>query len=173
METILLEQLKEEMLNVYGDIYSDFNLLQIGKDSHFSIIDYIDKNLVYNDSLSFDFAFLKEDEYIYPGEAVYGKIKEEGLDIIRNDSIRTLTQNMYVSIFPRLTRTNSFNPDISETLNTYYLNHFKANTDYSLYYNHTFNNDTLSGRVYNENYKYPIAETRKNIKRKQTIGFVP
>ncbi len=113
LETTLLKQLKVEMLNIYDDIYSDYNLISLGIQSHYDMLDYIDQDVAYNDSMSFDFAVLKIDEYIYPSDAVYSRIKEEGLDIIRNDSIRYLTQGIYESTFPRLSKINSFHPDIS------------------------------------------------------------
>jgi hypothetical protein len=172
-ETTLLKQLKVEMLNIYSDIYSDYNLISLGDDSHYNIVDYIEKDVIYNDSMSFDFAFIKQDEYIYPSDAVYSRIKEVGLDIIRNDSIRFLVQVIYQGTFPRLSKNNSFNPDISETLDGYYLNHFRLNRDYSLKYTHTFDTDTLSGRTYRERNNYPYEGTRNGIKRKYTIGFVP
>ncbi len=173
LEITLLQQLKVEMLTIYGDIYSDYNLISLGIQSHYDMLDYIDQDVAYNDSMSFDFAVLKIDEYIYPSDAVYSRIKEEGLDIIRNDSIRYLTQGIYESTFPRLSKINSFNPDISETLDAYYLDHFKLNTDYSLKYNHTFDNDTLGGKIYRESYNYPYEITRNDSKRNYTIGFIP
>lgn len=173
LETTLLRQLKAEMLDIYEDIYSDFNLLDLGSQSHFKVLDFIKKDVAYNDSMSFDFAILKKDEYIYPSDAVYSRIKEEGLDIIRNDSIRYLTQTLYESAFPRLSKINSFTPDISETLNDYYRHHFRINTDYNLKYNHTFHNDTISGKIYSESYKFPVERTSNGSKRKYTIGFIP
>jgi len=173
LEVTLLKQLKSEILDIYGDVYSDFNLLDLGNQSHFNILDYIDNNEAYNETMCFDFAMIKQDEYIYPTNAAYSRIKDEGLDIITNDSIRYLTQNLYENIFPRLNKTSNFNPDISETFNNYYLKHFKANIDYSLKYSHTFENDTLSRRIYNESYNYPYQITRNGRKQNQTVGFTP
>ena len=173
LEKTLLEQLKIEVLNVYGDIYSDFNVLELGSMSHYNIIEYIEKDVAYNNRMCFDFAFIKDDEYIYPSIATYSRIKEEGLDIISNDTIRRLTQGLYESGFPRMSKGNSFNPDISETWNEYYLEHFKLNTDYSLKYEHTFKSDTLSGEIYEDGDRYPYERTRFGKKRIRTIGFVP
>lgn len=173
VEKVLLQQLKEEMLQIYGDIHSDFNIIKLGRVSHFNLIDYIDTDATYNDSMCFDFYFVKRDEYIYPKEAIYGRIKEEGLDIIRNDSIRQAVQVLYESIFPRLSRGSNFNPDISQTLDDYYLNHFKLNLDSSLEIERLFPNDTLSGEVYTDLEKFPIDIFRNGKKRKFTVGFVP
>ncbi len=173
LEKTLLEQLKTEVLNVYGDIYSDFNVFQSGIKSHYNIVEYLEKDVAYNDRMCFDFAFIKDDEYIYPSVATYSRIKEEGLDIISNDTIRSLTQVIYESIFPRMSKGNSFNPDISETWNEYYLDHFRLNLDYSLKYQVTFKSDTLSGEIYEDGDRFPYEITRFDKKRKITIGFVP
>jgi hypothetical protein len=171
--TLLLKQLREEMLQIYGDIYTDFNFLRLGNRSHFKILDYIEQDIIYNDSMSFDFFFITGDEYIYPNDAVYSRIKEQGLDIIKNDSIRSLIQNIYDEIFPRISRNNSFNPDISETFGDFYLEHFKLNTDYSVQFYYAFDNDTLSDKIYREDYEFPYETVLNDKKQFQTVGFVP
>lgn len=173
VELVLLQQLKEDMLQIFGDIYSDFNIIKSGRTSHYNIVDYIENDTPYNDSMCFDFYFVKRDEYIYPNEAIYSRLKEEGLDIIKNDSIRFITQRLYESIFPRLSRGNNFNPDISETLDDYYLNHFKLNENSELTFDQRFPNDTLSGEVYSDRERFPISITRNGTERKYTVGFVP
>ena len=136
LEKVLLEQLKGELSYIYDDLHFDHGILKFGDECHFRIIDYIENDVPYADSMCFDFYIIKRDEYIYPKDAVYGRIKEEGLDIIRNDTIRYITQLLYESTFPRISRNNSFTPDISEFFNDYYLENFKPNNDYSLQFNH-------------------------------------
>ena len=137
-------------------------------------MDYIDQNMSYADSMCFDFSWIKNDEYIYPKDAVYGRIKEEGLDIITNDTIRYLTQAIYESNFPRLSRNNAFYPDISEYLNDYYLQNFKPNKDYTLQYRYSKPSDTIGGEIYSGYERtYPVEFTRKGINRKATMGYVP
>ncbi len=173
LETILLSQLKDEMLHIYDDVYADFNLINLGNKSHFKVLDYLDQNLTYGDSMCFDFAIIKRDEYIYPANAVYSRIKDVGLDIIRNDSIRDIAQGLYETLFPRLSKSNSFNPDISEVFDDYYFEHFRINTDYSLKFNHVFDNDTISGEIYSDNFYYPYKTKINGEERSKTIGFVP
>ena len=98
IEKVLLLQLKEDMLQIYGDIYSDFNIIKLGGVSHYNLVYYIENDAIYSDSMCFDFYFVKRDEYIYPKEAIYGRAKEEGLDIIRNDSIRLGVKFLYETI---------------------------------------------------------------------------
>jgi hypothetical protein len=173
LEKVLLKQLKEDMLLIYNDIYTDFNIIKSGRTSHYNLVDYIENDVQYNDSMCFDFYFVKSDEYIYPAEAIYSRIKEEGLDIIKNDSIRSTTQFLYETIFPRLSRGNNFNPDISQTLDGYYLNHFKLNVNSELEFEKVFPNDTLGGEVYSDFVKFPFDITRNDKTRKYTVGFVP
>jgi hypothetical protein len=174
LETVLLEQLKYELMDIYDDLYSDFELLKLGEDSHFKIMDYIENDMPFEDHMCFDFSLIFLDEYIYPTDAVYGKIKEEGLDIIRNDSMRFVTQDLYESIFPRLSRDKPFKPDIAEYFKNYFLENFKPNKDYSLQYAQTSPNDTLSGKIYlSNNFKYPTEITQNGRIIKHTIGYVP
>ncbi|PTM02351.1 MAG: hypothetical protein DA407_15250 [Bacteroidetes bacterium] len=173
-ETILLGQLKEEIINNYDDLISDLTVLKQAEISHFKIIDWIEQDLPYNDSLCFDFYWLKIDEYMYPITAVYDKIREEGLDIIRNDTIRVLTQSLYESLFPRLRQAGSFYPDISEYLGPYYLDNFRVNTDYNLKFSYITKKDSIGGIIFNEEVShYPGSFNLNGIERKYTVGFVP
>ena len=173
-EEILLTQLRGELIGIYGDLYNDLEKLIKSDNSHFKILYYLENNLPYQDSLCVDFYFLKQDEYIYPEKAVFGKIKEEGLDIVRNDSIRLFTQALYESVFPRISKESSFTQDISEYLDAYYLDHFRPNRNYDLQITTTTKADSISNIVFDErtnNYPYEYSINGK--KRKFTIGFVP
>lgn len=172
LETVLLEQVRNEIFGIYPDIRNDYNVLNMGQGSHYRIMDYIDQNVSYADSMCFDFDWIKHDEYIYPKDAVYGRIKEEGLDIITNDTIRNMLQTLYEGTFPRLSRNNSFYPDISEYLNEYYLENFKPNNEYTLQYTFTIPSDTLGGEIYPEEER-PYIYSRRRDNRKATMGYVP
>jgi hypothetical protein len=166
MEKTLLSQVKEEILTTLNyDLESDLNLLLLGQRSYERILNYIQQDVAYADSMCFDFWFLIQDEYIYPKEAAYGKLKEEGLDIIQNDSLKYLLQSLYESQFPRLSKDNSFHPDISVFLSDYYQQHFKPNYDMSLKFKAEFPNDTI---------QLPRSFTNDESKIFQrTEGFVP
>jgi len=159
LEKVLLKEVKREMSSIYGDLWKDATLLGVGDKSHHTINKYITQDAPYTDSLCFDFHWIKFDEYIYPTNAAYGRLKEEGLDIINNDTIRSYIQGLYESLFPRLMKNNSFNPDISEVFNDYYLDSFKPNTDYTLKFSTQFANDTVGSRVFHgEHYEFPRVD---------------
>lgn len=172
LEHVLLEQVKRELLSSYTDLRNDSEVLARGEISHYAIEDHIAQDLPYVDSLCFDFHWIKMDEYIYPAEAAYSRLKEEGLDIIKNDTIRLAIRGLYESLFPRLTKRNAFKPDISTTFNDYYLDAFKPNKDYALKFNALMANDTIGNRIYaNSSFNYPYVD--RKTQRPQTIGYVP
>lgn len=172
LEKVLLRQVRFEIEEAYEDIWRDAANLELGKQSHYTIKKFINQDLPYTDSLCFDFYWLKRDEYIYPTSAAYSRIKEQGLDIVKNDTIRVFLQSLYEGHFPRLTKENTSIPDISEVFNEYYLNAFKPNADLSLEFYFELANDTVNKRVYSDvSYRYPKTDTEVN--EEYTIGYVP
>ncbi|MCK0178881.1 DUF6090 family protein [Flavobacteriaceae bacterium S0862] len=173
-ESVLLTQLKDELIDSYYDIHNDYSVLNQGEISHYKILDYIEQDLPYNDSLCFDFEWLKEDEYIYPNTAVYKKITDDGLDIIRNDTIRMLTQNLYEDIFPRISKEGSFYQDISEYLDSYYINNFKPNKNYQLKTSTTIQKDSIGEYKIDERKRnFPLTFKINGEDKTYTLGFVP
>ena len=172
LEKVLLEQVRFEILEIYEDVWRDAANLELGNKSHYRINDYIHMDQAYVDSLCFDFFWLKKDEYIYPTSAAYSKLKEVGLDIIKKDTIRVALQALYEGHFPRLAKNNTYTPDISATLDNYYLNSFKPNTDLELEFYFELPRDTVGIRTYTDvSYHYPQTD-RKN-GRAYTVGYVP
>ena len=165
LEKVLLAQIKDELSSIYGDIESDLHILELGTRSNFRILDYIQENVSYADSMCFDFYWLAKDEYIYPEASVYVRIKEEGLDIIKNDSIKHILQGLYEGDFPRISKGNSFYPDIEAYFSEYYQKHFEPNLDNSLKFEAIFPSDTI---------QFPIEfKDSQGQNRFTTIGFVP
>lgn len=172
-ETLLL-QLKDEIADLYSDVFYDLELLKKSEEYHYLIIDVFEKNLPYHDSLCFAFDYLKTDEYIYPITSGYSKLKDVGLDIIENDTIRIYIQNLYNSIFPRITKGSSFNPDISDYLDSYYLDNFRPNKNFELEFSWTIQSDTIGDEVLNERKQlFPTTFTINGKERKYTFGFIP
>jgi hypothetical protein len=173
-ERVLLQQVKDEMISQYGGIAFDLEKLNTSQRAHFLIIDHMEANLPYRDSLCFYFSLLKMDEYNYPSEAVYSKIKNVGLDIIRVDSIRNNLQDLYEQTYPRLTKEKAFNQDIEEFLNDYYLDNFRVNTDLDLEFSFTHPKDSIGDKVYEEyTIQFPNEFELDGKNRLFTIGYVP
>jgi len=165
LEITLLEQIKEEILSVKGDVEKDLNLLILGQKSSDKIATYINSNKPYSDSLCFAFYFMYSDEYIYPEKAVYEKIKNEGLDIISNDTVAKLLQDLYGSKYTRISTNSQFQPDIEDYFSNYFKNNFRPNDDMSLKYEIEIANRTI---------KYPIRYTNYDNKvTERTIGYIP
>ena len=173
-EKILLSQLRWELMEIYSDVYGDLANLMEAEKSHFKILDHLQSGKPYYDSLCFDFFILKEDEYIYPNKAVYEKIKETGLDIIKDDTLRYKVQFLYENVFPRISKTNSYTRDISEYLDPYYIEHFTPNVDYNLKFTFKMKGDSISERVFKA-YESQIPDTFEvaGENRIFTIGYVP
>ncbi|MEM6723339.1 MAG: DUF6090 family protein [Bacteroidota bacterium] len=172
LESSLLDQIRFELLDIYEDIWRDAERLELGNTSHYLIQDYIDQDLSYSDSLCFYFYWLKVDEYVYPASASYNRIKEEGLDLIKNDTIRLALQALYEGHFPRLSKVNSFTPDITSVFDSYYLNNFRPNRNFDLTFEYQLTPDAIGNRTYKDvYYRYPQKD--RPYQRKFTVGYVP
>jgi len=172
LERVLLEQVKNELLNIYQDVWRDKARLEWGNKSHSTISKYINQDKAYVDSLCFDFDWIKSDEYIYPVNAAYLRLKDEGLDIIKNDTIRIYIREIYEGVFPRIMKNNSFTPDISKVFNEYYLNNFIPNTNYDLQFKRQIASDTIGSIFYSQDYfEYP--DVNEQTGEKSTVGYVP
>jgi len=164
LEIKLLSKLQEDLTNMYSDIVNDLKTMQLGDRSHFRILNYIDKNQTYKDSMCFDFYWLIKDEYIYPVTSTYDVMKREGLNIIKNDSIRLSIQVAFESVFSRLVRSNAFYPNIEEFFSPYFQQNFSPNNDDTLIFKEQF-----PGYMQVFPYKKKINNEVYNI----TIGYVP
>jgi len=164
---VLLGQVKDEILDNYVDIESDLTFLNQGNRSYLRVLNYIQKNVAYADSMCFDFYWLAKDEYIYPEEAVYRKINEEGISIIKNDSIKSLLQDLYENVYPRISREHPFTPDISETFSDYYQEHFMPNYDLSL----KFKLNYKAGKYNTGTLQFPYEYENNGMKGFETMGY--
>jgi hypothetical protein len=163
-ELQFLEQIGKDLTGMLEDIESDLYSLQLGDQGHFKILDYIENNLAYQDTLCFDFYWLIKDEYIYPVRATYDAVKEEGMAIIQNEKIRRKIQSAFENLFPRISKTNPFYPDIEEFFSAYYQENFTVNTDVNLVFEEKFPYFVL---------KYPYPKVVNGKFYPVTIGFVP
>ncbi|MDT7833190.1 DUF6090 family protein [Flavobacteriaceae bacterium S356] len=164
LELKLLGKLQEDLTNMYGDIANDLKTMQLGDRSHFRILDYMQKNETYKDSMCFDFHWLAKDEYIYPVTSTYDVIKREGLNIVKNDSIRMGVQLAFENFFSRLVRTNAFYPNIEEFFSPYFQKNFTPNKNEDLIFKEQF-----YGYTQTFPYKKRVNDKTYTI----AIGYVP
>lgn len=161
----LLGQVKEEVQSIQKDVENDLSVLVLGQKSAAKISEHMKTDKAYSDELCFDFYFMSKDEYIYPKKAVYAKIKNEGLDIITNDTINYFLQDLYESHFPRISKDNPFKPDIEDYFSDYFNAHFTPNEDLSLQF---------EAVLAHTNIKMPqMLTTADGNITKRTIGYVP
>jgi len=165
LEVSLLDQVKEEILSIQGDVENDLSVLELGQESSLTISRHMSGDKPYYDELCFDFYFMYKDEYIYPKKAVYEKIKNEGLDIITNDTINYFLQDLYEAHFPRISKDNPFKPDIEDYFSDYFNSHFKPNEDLSISFEYNLAHVEI---------KYPSTSTTTDGQSMvRTIGYEP
>lgn len=164
LELKLLGKLQEDLTNMYGDVANDLKTMELGDRSHFRILDYLNKDKTYRDSMCFDFHWLAKDEYVYPITSTYDVMKREGLNIVKNDSIRIGIQMAFENVFSRLVRTNAFYPNIEEFFSKYYQQHFRPNTDKNLIFKEQF---------YGYTQTYPYQKNVNNKVYTIAVGYVP
>lgn len=163
-ELQFLEQIKKDLAGMLQDIEGDLYSLQLGDKAHFRVLNYIEKDLAYQDTLCFDFYWLMRDEYIYPVRSTYDAIKEEGMTSIQNEDIRLKIQGAFENIFPRISKKNPFYPDIEVFFSTHLQKNFSVNTDPDLVFEAKFPAFTI---------KYPYNKLVDGKLFPMTIGFVP
>ena len=163
-EQNLLIQLQENIAAMLGDLKGDHELLSLGVNSHLNIREYIDNDVAYNDTMCFDFHWLIKDEYIYPVTSAYDQIKEEGMELIQNDSIRALARGMFEFALPRISKQNPFYPDLEAFFGDFYRSNFTPNNDPDLTYNF---------KLYDYEFKYPYEDSFDGRSYMVYFGYVP
>jgi len=162
------EQLQEEvLLQVYtdivtnkGDVDGDYQQLGQGMQSLVNIETYFAEDRPYVDSMCFDFYWIKQDEYAFPIQGGYEKLKSLGLDLITNDTLRQYIQIAHEFGYPRISRQTPFHPDMDEYFTEYYKRHFTPNQDTSL----VFKRQGVS---------YPFWSSLGGVRHMVHIGYVP
>lgn len=164
LEKSVLKQARIDIQSMLNDMRGDEEALNMGIKSHLNIVEYIEQDAVYHDTMCFDFHWLIKDEYMYPITSAYDILKDEGLDLVRNDSIRTGLQNVFEFMLPRISKENPFYPDLEEFFSDFYQRNFNVNKDPSLVYYY---------KLYDYDFKYPYKNTFENKEYDVFIGYVP
>lgn len=164
LELELLKQVKSEIESLEYDVSTDLSFLKLGQRSHERIIEAIQNNAPFTNDLVYEFLWLKDDEYIYPKSAAYDKIKMEGLELIKDSTIRDELQLLYESYFPRISKDHAFYPDIEILLSNYYVKNFVPNYDTSITFFEIIENDTI---------QLPRHKTENGKKIAVPEGYIP
>jgi len=161
-ENEIISQIYFELNDNLIDLKNDIEIHKTGLKSQLKIQRYLDNEKVNVDSLMMDFYWASKDEYIFPNTSAFDNLKNSGMGIIKNDSLRNLITLVYNNYFPRIAKGNNLHPDISNFLNPYFKKNFKVNRNPNIIYN-LYLGDSLK-------IKYPI-DYGNGIK--QIIGYLP
>ncbi len=161
-EKEILSQIYFELKNSLNDLQNDLAIHEVGLSSNLNVIKFLDNEAVDSDSLIMDFYWMTRDEYIFSNSSGYENLKSFGINLIQDDTLRTLISVVYNINFPRLVKGNTLNPDISDYLTPFFQKNFKTNRDTSLKYSLKLN-DSFS-------INYP-REMPRGIT--QLIGYIP
>ena len=164
LERNTLLQLKEDIGAMLNDMEGDYEPLKFGVKSHINIEKYLEQDVVYNDSMCFDFHWLIKDEYMYPITSSYDLLKKEGLELIRNDSIRMIVQRSFEFELPRISKESPFYPDLENFFSPFYRQHFTPNTNPDLEYRY---------KMYGYDFKYPYKNNFEGQLYDVYLGYVP
>ena len=94
-EKIILNEIKDNLIFDLKDFESNLANLQNKTISAKSILEILDDNRAYNDSIGYFFYYLKTYPHFSNKTNGYNLLQSKGLDIIRNDSVRKRITNLY------------------------------------------------------------------------------
>lgn len=161
-EKDIINQIYIELKNNLTDLENDFVIHQTGLSSNLRVINFLNEEGEITDSLIMDFYWMTRDEYIFANSTGYENLKSFGINLIKDDTLRTLITIVYNNNFPRLEKGNTIHPDINEYLTPFFKENFKVNRDTSLKYKLVFS-DSFS-------ITYP-REIDMGVK--HMIGYIP
>lgn len=161
-ENDVLDQICLELKNNLLDLENDFAIHKIGYSSNLRAIRFFDEKQELSDSLIMDFYWMTRDEYVFANSTGYENLKSVGVNLVKDDTLRSVISFLYNGGFPRLTKGNTLFPDINEYLTPFFKDHFSLNRDLSKKYVLILN-DSLS-------VSYPRKLEMGVYK---TIGYIP
>ena len=163
-ERQIIYQLKSDLESNLNDLQGDFTILRQGLLSHENVESYLASNTDYRDSMCFDFYWMARDEYTYPVGNSYRLLQNIGLDILQDDTLKSYVTYVFEDLYPRISKTSSFYPDIHSYLSDYLHSNFRVNRDTSLIFTLKFDFGELT---------WPIFEDRFGVEVDQIIGYHP
>lgn len=161
-EKEIIAQIYFELNDNLEDLKNDLAVHENALKSQLKVQDFLDKPDISSDSLMMDFYWLTKDEYIFPNTSAFENLKNTGMSIIRDDSLRNLITLVYNNYFPRITKGDNLHPDINDFLIPYFKKNFRVNRNPNIKYD-LYLGDSLK-------ITYPI-DFGGGIK--QIIGYIP
>ena len=99
LEIEILSEIKENLIQDFEDHNQNIRFLSNVVYSSRIVLDHLNKNLPYNDSLAHHFSWLPMAANFDPVNSGYELLLSEGVNIVSNDSIRQKISNIYGSQF--------------------------------------------------------------------------
>ena len=161
-----LNQIYQELGSDLQNHESDIQVLKRGYLSNYNITQAILTDAPFNESMIIDFYYLTRDEYTLPSRAGYDHLEKMGISSLQDPDLEELLEDVYKSIFPRLSDELRFYPDIEQYFEEYYQHHFKVNNDLELRLEVVVGSDTTYYPRTGEFESIGFEET-------YTIGYVP
>jgi hypothetical protein len=95
LELSTLAELKSNLLADIKDVQDDMRVYDLASNSSDIIIDYIDGNIPYHDSLNIHLGKIPVQGVFAPNKAAYENLKVIGIKLISNDSLRNAISDLY------------------------------------------------------------------------------
>lgn len=99
LETKILKELRSDLTQNLSEIESNIEYFSSCKEANEIIINHMENRLLYHDSLDYHFAYLYPYTIFCPNQTTFDYIKQTGLFLISNDSLRTSISNLYAYQF--------------------------------------------------------------------------
>ncbi len=107
LEIDILKEVKNGLLTDLEDAKFNLNSQKDRQTSQNLVINWLESNLVYNDSLSIHFSDISYGTYFASNEGPYQTLKQLGMRTIKNDSLRNQISKLYDLTYQQYNKVNS------------------------------------------------------------------
>lgn len=156
LEKKVLKELRSDLIQNTNDINSNIESLKACEKANLIIINQIENNLSYHDSLDYHFANLYPYIVFSPNQTTFDYLKQTGMVLISNDSIRAEISNLYGAQFSLYKSFENiyFVEHYTNYIKPMFMNEFDTFEFYSL-----FKPRNYSQFITNQNYKRVMRYT--------------
>ena len=125
LELKTLIELKNALVSDLEDIIHNANRHKNAQNSCELLIDYVDRDLPYHDSLARHFGYISDITIFVPHIGSYETLKTKGLDLISHDSIRLLLTEYYEEDYKLALTVEALNLSVIPDVRQLHYKHFK------------------------------------------------